>query len=110
MLNKMSTTNQKVLMNSINRRKFIKGSALLVGGIASCNLPAEKSAFVNPTEKKLKLSLIGCGGRGTGALINALTADKKLPGKDIGKIDIFDRLSYVAIARPQVKQALKILS
>ena len=45
-----------------------------------------------------------------GDILGALTADKKLPGKDIGKIDIFDKLSYVAIARPQVKQALKILS
>jgi ATP-independent RNA helicase DbpA len=43
-------------------------------------------------------------------LLGALTASQKLLGKDIGKIDIFDKLSYVAVARPLAKQALKILS
>ena len=45
-----------------------------------------------------------------GDILGALTANQKLQGKDIGKIDIFDKLSYVAVARPLVKQALKILS
>ena len=45
-----------------------------------------------------------------GDILGALTANQKLPGKDIGKIDIFDKLSYVAVARPLAKQALKILS
>ena len=45
-----------------------------------------------------------------GDILGALTATQKLQGKDIGKIDIFDKMSYVAIARPLAKQALKILS
>ena len=45
-----------------------------------------------------------------GDILGALTASQKLQGKDIGKIDNFDKLSYVAVARPLVKQALKILS
>jgi len=45
-----------------------------------------------------------------GDILGALTADKKLPGKQIGKIDIADHLSYVAVERPIAKQALKILS
>jgi ATP-independent RNA helicase DbpA len=45
-----------------------------------------------------------------GDILGALTASQKLLGKDIGKIDIFDKLSYVAVARPLAKQALKILS
>ena len=45
-----------------------------------------------------------------GDILGALTATEKLQGKDIGKIDIFDKLSYVAVARPLAKQALKILS
>jgi len=45
-----------------------------------------------------------------GDILGALTANEKLQGKDIGKIDIFDKLSYVAVARPLVKQALKTLS
>ena len=45
-----------------------------------------------------------------GDILGALTANKSLPGKQIGKIDIFDHYSYVAIERPIAKQALKILS
>ena len=45
-----------------------------------------------------------------GDILGALTATQQLQGKDIGKIDIFDKMSYVAIARPLAKQALKILT
>lgn len=44
-----------------------------------------------------------------GDILGALTANTNLPGKQIGKIDIFDHLAYVAIDRPIAKQALKIL-
>ncbi len=45
-----------------------------------------------------------------GDILGALTASKSIPGKQIGKIDIFDHFAYVAIERPVAKQALKILS
>ena len=45
-----------------------------------------------------------------GDILGALTANTTLPGKLIGKIDIADNLSYVAVERPVAKQALRILS
>tara|TARA_R110000824_G_scaffold288508_2_gene476533 strand:- start:103268 stop:104653 length:1386 start_codon:yes stop_codon:yes gene_type:complete len=45
-----------------------------------------------------------------GDILGALTADQNLAGKQIGKIDIFDFISYVAIERESAKQALKILN
>jgi len=45
-----------------------------------------------------------------GDILGALTANTNLAGKQIGKIDIFDNLSYVAVERPIAKQALKILT
>ncbi|MDH5436014.1 MAG: ATP-dependent RNA helicase DbpA [Gammaproteobacteria bacterium] len=45
-----------------------------------------------------------------GDILGALTANTDLPGKQIGKIDIFDHLAYVAIERQIAKQALKVLS
>jgi ATP-independent RNA helicase DbpA len=45
-----------------------------------------------------------------GDILGALTANTHLPGKQIGKIDIFDNLAYVAVERPIAKQALNILS
>jgi len=45
-----------------------------------------------------------------GDILGALTKNTGLPGKQIGKIDIFDIVSYVAIEQGIAKQALKILS
>ncbi len=45
-----------------------------------------------------------------GDILGALTANNQLQGKQIGKIDIFDTLAYVAIERAVAKQALSILS
>ena len=40
----------------------------------------------------------------------AVNAPRISPGKQIGKIDIFDNAAYVAVERPIAKQALKVLS
>jgi len=45
-----------------------------------------------------------------GDLLGALTADGALPGKSIGKINIFDKIAYVAVEQSLAKQALQILS
>jgi len=45
-----------------------------------------------------------------GDILGALTANKQLPGNQIGKISIGENISYVAVERPQYKQALKILT
>jgi ATP-independent RNA helicase DbpA len=45
-----------------------------------------------------------------GDILGALTANTDLPGKQIGKIDLFDNLTYIAVERPIAKQTLKILS
>ncbi len=58
----------------ITRRKFVKGSALATGGLMMATLPAAASAWVAGNET-LKIALVGCGGRGTGAANQALTAE-----------------------------------
>ena len=45
-----------------------------------------------------------------GDILGALTKNSDLQGKQIGKIDIFDNISYVAVERPIARQALKILT
>ncbi|MFT5502715.1 MAG: ATP-independent RNA helicase DbpA [Gammaproteobacteria bacterium] len=45
-----------------------------------------------------------------GDILGALTGNTDLPGKLIGKIDILDKMAYVAVDRQIAKQALKILS
>ena len=56
------------------RRDFVKGSTLATSGI----LLAPSLLSATPVRKKkniLKLAVIGCGGRGTGAVVQALKAD-----------------------------------
>ncbi len=78
----------------------------------------EKTSSLKPRENfKLSPPMVTLcinGGRKdkvrAGDILGALTANTKLPGKQIGKIDISDKLAYVAVERPIAKQALKILS
>ena len=60
-----------------SRRNFCKNTALFTAGIM---LPAmEMRIMANVfNEKTLKLAVIGCGGRGTGAVNQALKADKNV--------------------------------
>ncbi|MFT6995430.1 MAG: myo-inositol 2-dehydrogenase/D-chiro-inositol 1-dehydrogenase, partial [Maribacter sp.] len=60
-----------------SRRGFVKSSALLTAGML---LPGmEMSAMVNVfNDKKLKIAVVGCGGRGTGAANQALKADENV--------------------------------
>ena len=57
-------------LSSTSRRNFIKTSAVLGGALLA---PIGFSAGALPTLKSLKVGLIGCGGRGTGAANQALT-------------------------------------
>ena len=45
-----------------------------------------------------------------GDLLGALTGDAELPGSTVGKIDVFDMCSFVALERESVKQALSHLA
>ena len=78
------------------RRKFLKSTAV-VGGTMALNLGYSQPAF-NPQSPTLKVGLIGCGGRGTGAAVQALKADPDVVLTAMG--DVFsDRLelAYEAI-------------
>ena len=61
---------------STTRRQFLKTSALAGGAlVAPAILKAQTPASDGPT---LKIGLVGCGGRGTGAASQALNADKNV--------------------------------
>ena len=64
------------MINS-TRRTFCKQTAAATTGILASTLPLDAMSNVYDN-KKLKLALIGCGGRGSGAAVQALTADDKV--------------------------------
>lgn len=68
---------KKIQDNS--RRKFIKSSgATILGTSIGANLLAKSSPFKYNDNDVLKVGLIGCGGRGTGAANQAMNADPKV--------------------------------
>ena len=74
-----------------NRRDFLKaGSTLAAAGMLAGGLSIGRSAHAAGGDL-LKIGLVGCGGRGTGAAVNALGADKNC--KLVAMADAFeDRL------------------
>lgn len=85
-----------------NRRFFLKSTSAAVLGSALPFASAIGRPFSGPTANTLKVGLIGCGGRGTGAAAQALNADPDVVLTAMG--DVFpDRLeaSYKAIMEEQ---------
>ena len=62
-----------------SRRQFLKTSSLIasVSGAAAATLGQAAPVHAGGTDL-MKVGLIGCGGRGTGAILNALQADENL--------------------------------
>lgn len=59
----------------VTRRSFLRSTGLVVGTVALTGLRDWAAAKFEPNSDTLKIGLIGCGGRGTGAVRNALDAD-----------------------------------
>ncbi len=74
-----------------SRRDFVKASSLVAGGVMAGNLPLSASAYAGGNDT-IKVALIGCGSRGTGAAFQSLDADDGL--KLVAMADILeDRLN-----------------
>jgi predicted dehydrogenase len=60
----------------ISRRRFLQNSSLvLAGAAAAARLPIARSAHAAAgSDTQVKIGLIGCGGRGTGAVLDAMGA------------------------------------
>lgn len=56
--------------NKNSRRKFVKTSALITGGVMAMPL-FSKANFFSGADDTIKVALIGCGGRDTGAAMQA---------------------------------------
>jgi len=57
-----------------DRRAFLKASAASAAALAMTNLPSVHAAGTDT----LRVGLVGCGGRGTGAAVQALNADQNV--------------------------------
>ena len=81
-MNEDSTQNEQP---PYSRRDFIRTSSLAAGAVASLGVPASVFAQGDST---LKVALIGCGGRGTGATAEALN-NTACPARLVAMADAF---------------------
>jgi len=73
-----------------DRRGFLKSTAMIAGATAIGTTPI-KSAFASSNDDTIKIALVGCGGRGTGAAFQALSTKQNV--KIVALADTFrDRL------------------
>src|SRR5690606_17812827 len=59
-------------MKNLNRRDFIKSSSLVAGVTIASASPV--SAMISDVDDTIKIAVVGCGGRGTGAVVNAFNS------------------------------------
>ncbi len=76
---------------SNSRRDFVKQTALAAGSLMALPSFAESGMFNTSVDDTIKIALIGCGGRGTGAAMQALLTKQNV--KLVAMADAFrDRL------------------
>lgn len=63
-------------MTEINRRDFVKKSSLIAGATALTASPV--SNLFAAGSDAIKIALVGCGGRGTGAVVNAFASGQNV--------------------------------
>lgn len=82
--------NESPLNNSTNaRRRFLRTSGFALAGTALAGTTASAAPAVHAAgDEVLRVGLIGCGGRGTGAAVQALTADEHVKLAAMG--DMFE--------------------
>jgi len=92
----------------VNAIEDYQGGAVCIEETSSLNF--QDDFKLEPSMVTLRISAGRKDKVRAGDILGALTKNTKLPGKQIGKIDIFDIVSYVAVEHAIAGQALKILS
>ena len=78
------------LKNNPTRRDFVKNSSLIAGGMLTLPM-LSKANYFSGADDTIKVAVIGCGGRGTGAALQALLTKENV--KVVAMADAFrDRL------------------
>jgi predicted dehydrogenase len=92
--------------NGNSRRDFVKNSTLIAGGILAAPLMSRANYF-SGADDTIKIAIIGCGGRGTGAVAQALLTKQNV--KLVAMADVFrDNLDkcYTAITADDLSDVI----
>ena len=84
---------------ALSRRDFVKLSAVTTGAALAAHLAAPRALGATAGSDRIRVGLVGCGGRGTGAAQNCLDSS---PGVEIVAVgDLFER--QVTAAKTKLK-------
>lgn len=87
---KSNEQNMPAASGANSRREFVKQSGLLAGGLMAAPF-LTRANFFSGADDVIKVALIGCGGRGTGAIMQALLSKQNV--KLVAMADAFrDRI------------------
>lgn len=75
------------IKESSNRRSFLKQTAAITGAVLISPLGIDSSAYASGSDV-IKVGLVGCGGRGTGAAAQALQAGSNI--RLVAMADVFE--------------------
>ncbi len=96
---------------AVTRRDFVKGTtAAVVGSLVASQFPLTSSAYYG-IDETIRVGLIGCGGRGTGAALQALNASPMV--RLVAMADAFeDRIeeSYTNLTNPENESSEDVLA
>src|ERR1700712_3735839 len=88
--------------NSQSRREFVKQTSLLAGGTIALPIFSKANFFAGSSDV-IKIAMVGCGGRGTGAIVQALSTKQNV--QLVAMADAFrDRLDS---SYKNIEEALK---
>ena len=97
----------KTTLDADSRRAFLRKSGIVLLGSTLAYQAGAFGAIGSVNKSKLKVGLIGCGGRGTGAAVQAMHAEPNVEITAMG--DVFeDRLeeayqALLTVSKGQVK-------
>ena len=77
---------KKTFSRNTSRRDFVKGTSLMAGGILAAPL-LSRANFFSGADDTIKIAVVGCGGRGTGAAMQALSSKQNV--KIVAMADAF---------------------
>jgi len=83
--------------DSISRRSLLAKSSLLGAGVSAFSILQPRVARAAPGNDRLKAGLVGCGGRGTQAVVDLLTGNEHV--ELTGMADVFEDHLEQSLAR-----------
>jgi predicted dehydrogenase len=97
-----------ILPEAFSRRSFLKTSSAMAGGALLGALAPERFAHAASGSDEIKIALIGCGGRGSGAANQALSTYNIGPVKLVAMADIHEDRLQSALGNLQKQHADRV--